>query len=322
MQLSGRIVVPNRSLEVVLAPSAGRVEALLVDPGQLVRPGQPLARLHGAEILTMQRELVTSRAQAQAVRTRASRDEQLHADGIIARNRLEETQALLADAEARLREQIQLLQLAGMSAAAVGRIQTAADIQPVLILNARRAGSVLQQLVTPGEAVEAGTPLLRIASLDVLWAELQATREQAARIRVGDRALVSGCSRAGKVLASALQLNDASQTIAVRVELSQAAGCVAPNQFVEARLAPAAAAAGLVQVPAASVVQHQGGFYVFVRGAQGVEPRIVTVERRSDRGAWISGAVRPGDAVASTGLAAIKGSWLGLGVVATTGAAP
>lgn len=313
LQLAGRVIVPNAGLEQVLAPIPGRIEAMLVNPGQAVRAGQPLLRLYSAEFLAMQRELIAARASWEAAKARAGRDEALHAEGIIARTRLEESRAQLAEAEARLGEQRQLLRIAGLPEAAVAAIRSSADMRPLLTLSASRAGSVLRQLAEPGMAVQAGEPLLRIGRLDVLWIELQATREQALRIRNGDSASIAGCARTGTVVAAALQLDDQNQTIAVRVELRDAAGCIAPNQFVEARLAPRAAGSALVQVPASSLVQHQGRSYVFVRNADGVAPRAVEVERRSAAAAWVGGNLKVGEEVASAGLAAIKGSWLGLG---------
>jgi multidrug efflux pump subunit AcrA (membrane-fusion protein) len=271
-------------------------------------------RLHSAQVLATQRELIAARARREAASQRAARDEALHAEGIIARNRLEQSRAMLAEADAALHEQQQLLRLAGMSAGALAAIRSAADISPLLVLTARRNGNVLQQLVAPGEAVEAGQPLLRIATLNALWIELQAPREAAQRIRNGDRVRIQGCEREARVIASALQFDEHSQTIQVRAELRNPAGCVAPNQFVETRVTPGGGSgSGLVQVPAISVVQLQGTDYVFVRSQNGVIPRAVVVERRTGQTAWIQDGLAVGEQVASAGLAAIKGSWLGLG---------
>lgn len=313
LRLAGRVQVPGAGLELVLAPIDGRVESLLVDPGQPVRAGQPIARLYSAGLLSMQRGLVSARARTEAARARASRDAALHADGIIARNRLEESQAQLTEHEAELREQAQMLRLAGMAAGTVESMDSASDISPLLTLSARRDGHVLEQLAGVGQAVEAGAPLLRLARLDTLWIELQATREQAVQLHVGDAVQVTGCARPGKVIAAAMQLGAQSQTLQVRAELTAPDGCVTPNQFVEVQVAPRMRADGLVQVPAASVVRQQTRQYVFVKTAAGIEPREVTVERRSDQSAWIRGEVQAGDAVASAGIAALKGSWQGFG---------
>lgn len=312
LRLSGRAMVPNAALDQVLAPVDGRIEALLADPGQNVRAGQALVRIRSAEVLELQRELIAARARAGLTDSRAKRDQQLNAEGIISRNRLLESQAAATEADAALRAQVQMLRLAGFSDSALGRIQDADDITPVVTLAAPRAGRVLQQSVTVGQSVAMGDPLLRVASLDRLWVEMQATRDQAQGIRSGDAVAVAGCPEAGKVIASAVLLDPQSQTVTVRAEIPRAADCLSPNQFVEAQLSPRAAA-GLVSVPDSSVVQHAGGMYVFLRTSGGVQPVAVQVERRANGSAWIRGKVDAGAQVASTGLAAIKGSWLGLG---------
>lgn len=315
VHLSGRVLVPNAALEQVLAPVEGRVESLLVDPGQNVRAGQPLVRIRSAQVLELQRELISARARAQLADSRSKRDQQLNSEGIISRNRLLESQAAATEADAALRAQMQMLRLAGFSESALGRIQDASDIAPLVTLAASRAGRVLQQSVTVGQSVAAGDPLLRVAALDRLWLEMQATREQAQGIRTGDAVTVAGCPEPGRVIASAVLLDAQSQTITVRAEVPRAADCLAPNQFVEVQLSPRAAA-GLVAVPESSVVQHAGGSYVFLRASDGVQPVAVTVERRANGSAWIRGRVEAGAQIASSGLAAIKGSWLGLGTAA------
>jgi membrane fusion protein, heavy metal efflux system len=315
LRLSGRAVVPNAALDQVLAPVDGRIEGLLVDPGQNVRTGQALVRIRSAQVLELQRELISARARAQLADSRARRDQQLNSEGIISRNRLLESESAATEADAALRAQIQMLRLAGFSDSALGRIQNAGDIAPVVTLSAARTGRVLQQSVTVGQNVVIGDPLLRVALLDRLWVEMQATRDQAQGIRSGDAVAVAGCPEPGRVIASAVLLDAQSQTLTVRAEIPRAADCLVPNQFVEVQLSPRAAA-GLVAVPESSVVQHAGGSYVFLRISDGVQPVAVTVERRANGSAWIRGRVDAGAQVASSGLAAIKGSWLGLGAAA------
>jgi cobalt-zinc-cadmium efflux system membrane fusion protein len=216
LRLSGRVVVPNAALDQVLAPVEGRIEALLVDPGQNVRAGQALVRIRSAQVLELQSALIGARARAQLASSRAQRDQQLNAEGIISRNRLLESQAAATEAEAALRAQSQMLRLAGFSEAALARIQDAGDIAPAVTLAAPRAGRVLQQSVTAGQSVAVGDPLLRVASLDRLWIEMQATREQAQGIAAGDAVAVAGCPDAGRVIASAVLLDAQSQTLTVR----------------------------------------------------------------------------------------------------------
>lgn len=322
LRLAGRAVVPNAALDVVLAPVTGRIESPLVNPGETVKAGQALARLHSAEVLAMQRDLVSARAAADVARSRAERDEALFADGIIARNRLIESRAARDDAEAQLREHQQLLRLAGLSDGAINRIRSAADISPLLTVSARRAGTVLQQTTGPGQAVAAGDPLFQIAALDHLWLELQATRAQAQRIAKGDAVQVAGCEGPATVIATSLHLDSQSQTVTVRAELRDADGCLSPNQYVEASVSPRASGPGLISVPEGGLIRLEGSDHVFVQADGGLRPVPVTVERRASGTAWVSGALKPGDNVAATGLAALKGTWQGLGAAPETGTQP
>jgi membrane fusion protein, heavy metal efflux system len=315
LRLTGRATIPNSALEVMLAPVSGRIESLLVNPGQAVRAGQPLARIHSAELLGLQRGLVSARAQADVALARAARDATLFAEGIIARNRLLESEAVLAEAAARLQEQQQLLRLAGMTAAAIARIKGAADISPLLTIATRRDGTVVQQSAGPGQQVAVGDPLFQVATLDTLWLELQATREQALRIAPGNRVAVPGCKATASVIAAGLQLDSQSQTVTVRAELKNAAGCLAPNQYVEGRVVPRPSGPDLLRVPESGLIQRDGRDYVLVREGNGLRPVQVEVERRADGAAWIRGGLKVGSAVASRGLAALKGSWIGLGAV-------
>ena len=200
--------------------------------------------------------------------------------------------------------------------------RTAADISPLLTVSARRAGTVLQQTTGPGLAVAAGDPLFQIAALDHLWLELQATRAQAQRIAKGDAVQVAGCEGPATVIATSLHLDSQSQTVTVRAELRDAGGCLSPNQYVEASVSPRASGPGLISVPEGGLIRLGGSDHVFVQADGGLRPVPVTVERRASGTAWVSGALKPGDNIAATGLAALKGTWQGLGAAPEAGTLP
>jgi RND family efflux transporter MFP subunit len=316
IQLSGRITVPNASLDQVLAQVAGRVESIRVNPGDRVKAGQLIARLHSGELLGKQRAYLAARAQSELLTTRATRDQALFADGVIAESRLQATRAEAEGAAATLREQRQLLRIAGVDEASVQALRSAEDMSPLLSITARRAGWVLEQSVKVGQQVEDGLPLFMIASLDLLWLELQATREQAASLAVGDRIEVPGCKAAGQLIATGVQLDSVTQTVLVRAQLQGAADCVAPNQFVQVRVLAAGSQTARVSVPSGAVVHRAGKDYVFVQAGKGFEPTPVDIERYQGTRAWLRSGPAAGKAVAVTGVAALKGQWLGIGPAA------
>lgn len=180
-RLSGMVMVPNSGLNLASAPLPGVLQKLLVDPLQTVRAGQPLAEIYSADYLTLQQGYLEALSGAQVADARATRDESLFKDGIIAQSRLEETRAQKLRADALLEEHRQSLVIAGVSQAGLARLKSASDLTPVLVVTARLAGSVLEQLATPGQRLEAGAPLFRIAESSKLWIELHATAAESAR---------------------------------------------------------------------------------------------------------------------------------------------
>ena len=314
--LPGRVVVPNERRDAILAGVSGRLEALLVNPGDSVRAGQALLRLYSAELVSLQRAFLGTRSSQELAHKRLLRDEALFADGIISESRLQDSRDQALQAAAAEQEQSQLLQLAGLSTAALAKLRSAADLTARVTLLAPRGGRVLELPEAVGSQVEAGAMLLQLAATDLLWLELQATREQLLQVAVGDSAEVAGCPVRGKVLAAGGQLDAATQTGLVRVAITAAGSCLAPGQFVQASLLPSAAPAGSVIVSSEAVVQRGGKDYVFVAVEAGLLPVAVQVLRRQGSVTVLRSGVSAGTRIAGKGLAALKGSWMGLGAAA------
>ena len=314
--LPGRVVIPNERRDVILAGVSGRIESLLVNPGDAVRAGQPLVRLYSAELVSLQRAFLGARSSQELAHKRLLRDEALFADGIIAESRLQDSRDQSLQAAATEQEHRQLLQLAGLSAGDLAKLRSATDLTARVTLLAPRGGRVLEQPEAVGSQVETGAVLLQLAATDLLWLELQATREQLSRVTVGDSADVVGCPVKGRVIAAGGQLDAATQTAVVRVALTTAGNCLAPGQFVQASLLPSAAPAGSVVVSSEAVVQRGGQDYVFVAVEGGLRPVAVQVLRRQGGVTVLRSGVSAGTRVAGKGLAALKGSWMGLGAAA------
>jgi membrane fusion protein, heavy metal efflux system len=315
LRLNGRVVVPNAAIDIVSAPLGGRLAALSVNTGQRVRAGETVARLQGPELIEAQRAYLAAMVAADLARSRLVRDEQLAQSGLIPTNRLEATRAEARLADANLAGQRQLLRLFGLDSAAIGRIRDAADIRTEVDLRAPRAGVVLQVDAGLAQVLEAGAPVLRIAAADTLWIDLQATREQARGLAVGDVVRVSGCAGDGRLLSAGAQLDAASQTLLLRAAVPAADGCILPNQFVLVEVAPRSAReAGLVSLPREAVVRRGSTQHAFVARDGGfVAVEVEVVRTVGDRQLVRGGGVQAGEQVAVSGTAALKGAWLGLG---------
>jgi cobalt-zinc-cadmium efflux system membrane fusion protein len=313
LRLTGRVAVPNRGIELVTATTAGQVQAVLVNVGETVRTGTPLARLYSPELLGMQREYLHARSSAELADQKLKRDEALFQDGIISRSRLEETRNGQMQAQASLQVQQQLLKLSGMSAADISKLTNASVIDPVLTITSGLNGVVLEQSATPGGRVEPGTPLFTLGNTRTLWVELQATPAQLGQLQVGNPVTATGCQQQGKLIAISPQVSRDSQTALVRAEFTNAGNCLRPNQYAEVSINGSGDSQAAVSIPAKALVRSSGKDYVFVQTPAGFRLQEVTVLARQTEVAWVSNTLAAGTQVAVSGVAALRGAASGLG---------
>ena len=316
VRLAGSVVYPPNRIEIVSAPAAGVVQAVLVNSLENVKAMQALARLHSPQLLEWQRDYVQLAAQLELATKKTERDENLFKEGIIAASRLQDTRNQLAQAQVAVQERAQMLKLAGMRQAAIATLASQHGLNPVIDIQTPRGGTVLELMVAPGQRVEAGAPLVKLARAGELWLELQASRMQGDQIAIGDTVNVRACKESGRVSAIAPQMAEQSQLVIVRATLPGADRCLRAGQYLEATISSKTVPQTGWLVPAGALVRDAGREILFVRDAKGVRPLNVTVITRDAASAVVQGALQDGVQVAVQGTANLKGIWLGLGVPA------
>ena len=255
-------------------------------------------------------------AQLELATKKTERDENLFKEGIIAASRLQDTRNQLAQAQVAVQERAQMLKLAGMRQAAIATLASQHGLNPVIDIQTPRGGTVLELMVAPGQRVEAGAPLVKLARAGELWLELQASRMQGDQIAIGDTVNVRACKESGRVSAIAPQMAEQSQLVIVRATLPGADRCLRAGQYLEATISSKTVPQTGRLVPAGALVRDAGRELLFVRDAKGVRPLNVTVITSDATSAVVQGALQDGVQVAVQGTANLKGIWLGLGVPA------
>jgi len=317
LRLAGSAVTPPNRMEVVSTPAAGVVQALLVNSLENVKAGQTIARIHSPDLLQWQRDYVQQFTQLEMIMKKAERDESLLNDGIISAGRAQETRNHLQQARVAVQERAQMLKLAGLSDAAIARLNSPSGLTPVIDIRSTAGGSVLEWMVTPGQRVEAGAPLAKVARAGELWLELQASRSQGEQIAVGDVVKTKSCTQSGKVLAIATQLSESNQLVMVRASLPGADKCLKPGQYIEATISNKTPPISGWSLPSTALVRNGSNEFVFVRNAEGVQAMPVTVVSRAIDQVIVQGALAAKQSIAVQGLASLKGMWLGLGTTGT-----
>jgi membrane fusion protein (multidrug efflux system) len=226
----------------VTARTRGVVRELLVEEGDLVSAGQPLARLEDDEQKIEFEKAATTYDNQQR---EAERAESLHAQGLLSDEAYE-----LARREAEESK------------------QTAALNELILsrtVIRAPFAGRILQRHLDMGATVSDGTPVYDIADLDPLYADVNVPERHIARLEVGQAVRLvadsSGAEAQARIERIAPLVDPASGTIKVTLAVSHST-VMRPGSFVRVQVVTDTHENALV-LPRSALVAEGRRWYVF-----------------------------------------------------------
>ena len=215
LQAVGSVAWNERDAAVVPARATGFVEKLhvraLLDP---VAPGQPLAELFVPEWVAAQQEF-------------------------LAVKRLEAATPGLNELIAATRQRMRLV---GMTDEQIARVESRGAVQARLTVTAPIGGVLAEIGVREGSAVTAGMLMARINGLSTVWVNAELPEALAAQVRVGQAVQArtpAGISVDGKVAAVLPEVNAATRTLKVRVELRNPQRQWVPGMFATLIFKPA-----------------------------------------------------------------------------------
>jgi HlyD family secretion protein len=207
-------LVPRTEAAVLPEVSGYRVSEVLVDVGDFVRRGEPLARLDPSLLKSQvaQQEAVTAQAEVQALQAEdeAARVKGLDNAGVLSQEQIDQRrfQARAARATAKAQK------------AALAEIRTRAGM---LTVGAPVSGLVLEKTVRPGDlAAAGGTPWFRMAEGGQMELQAQLSEDDLAHVRPGEHAQVtlpSGAVVTGVVRLISPQIDAQTKLGFVRITL-------------------------------------------------------------------------------------------------------
>lgn len=302
-RLPARVMVPNSQLRVVAAPLPGMLAQLNAAPGQTVRRGQVLARLHSPQALELQRDALQAGSQSGLLKQNLQRDEQLFAEGLIPEARLQASRAAAAQANTLSEERRQGLNLAGLPGGQLGG--TLDLVSPI-------DGIVLAQEAALGQRLEAAAPVFRIGRLKPLWLEIQAPLSLAAGLREGTPVRLADSEVQARIIGIGRSVDPTSQGVLLRAVVDQGAETLTPGQVLEVDIAPRRG-----QLPATAVIRVEGKTWVFVQTTEGpeavrFEARPVRLVAQGGNSVQLDG-LRDGEKVVVKGVSGLKALWTGVG---------
>lgn len=307
-----QIVIPTSQLWVVSAPVAGMVTNLSVARGDRVNAGQPLVTLESPGLVSLQRDYLQAFAQDVLAAQQLKRNSDLFEGKAVPLRVLEASQAEARQASIGVAERRQMLRLSGVPDEAISRLTSETAITATLSVAARQPATVVEIMVSPGQRVEQSAPLVKLARLSTLWAEIAVPASSVRAIRPGAKVEIDGYATPGQVVLVSETTDAATQTILVRAEVPNS-GELRPGQTAAARISFLSSGESAWEIPYSALVRRGETASVFVAIEGGFRLVPVTLLAEDQEHVVVSGAIMDKDEVAVSGISALRGILLGLG---------
>jgi cobalt-zinc-cadmium efflux system membrane fusion protein len=312
----------------------GRVVRVFANPGDMVQPGQVLARIHSHDIHESRAEYQKAVAElnranadlalATRTRDRARRLLDLKAGSVAELERAEtefkNAQSKVATAQAEVdRTRGHLTEFLGIPADPPdhpGALpHDKADEAEFIPVVAPAGGVVLSRGVTPGTVVTPANDMFVLSDLSTLWAIAEVNEEYLARLRPGMAAsiYVQAYGRepfAGRIGKLGESLDPQTRMVRVRIDVPNRGGRLKPEMYSSAEIELGGSTPSLF-VTEESTQEVRGQTVVFVRtGAGRFEVRPVQVGRLVNGTFEIVRGLKAGEQVASRGTFILKSEFL------------
>ncbi len=307
-----QIVIPTPQLWVVSAPVAGMVTKLWVGRGDRISVGQPLVTMESPSFVSQQRDYLHAAAQEVLATQQLKRNVDLFEGKAVPQRVLEASQTEARQASILAAERRQMLRLSGLSDEAISRLTNEASISGTLTVNAPQAASAVDIVVSPGQRLEQSAPLVKLARLSTLWAEIAIPASNIQAIRTGAKVEIEGYATLGKVMLVSETTDAATQTILVRAEIPNN-GELHPGQTAAARIGFLSAGESAWEIPDSGLVRRGEQISVFVAIEGGFRLVRVALLAEDQDHVVVSGPISDKDQVAIGGISALRGILSGVG---------
>jgi cobalt-zinc-cadmium efflux system membrane fusion protein len=277
VEATGVVDFDNDHATAVLSPISGPVSRLVVDIGDHVNKGDPLAMVDSpdfaAAIGTYRKALTT----AHTARRLADLEKDLVEHEGVARREEDQAQADAANADADVEAARQALIALGVDAPTIKAVEQGRPAQRIDgVIRSPVAGTVVDRQITMGQLLQAGTtPSFTVADPSRVWVMAQVAATDLSSVSLGDSADVVPAADAkplaGKVARISPLVNNDTRLVPVRVVVDNPQGLLRKQMYVDVQLHSRQDMQGLLipvsamlrddeNLPFVYVLQHDGSF--------------------------------------------------------------
>lgn len=330
MDIELQITIPaqfkarNQSIERIYSPIDGKITNVFVEPGAVLKIGQPIVQIKSDEISQIQLEFLEKildidantnelRAQYNLSLQNYNRERTLYNEKISSRADYEAANAQLRKDKANLDalniKRNSLINVYRQRLAVYGgsidNVLKTRQIYPYVTIKATKNGVLLERKVNPGEIVEKNRELFNLADLKTIWLVGYAFEKDSPYLHLGEAVTGTIEERNGASINGVLSyvspiLDSTTKTLEVRADIPNKDFKIKPNMYAE--MFVNTGIAHVLAIPTDAVEKFGDYNFAYVKVAPHTyEERKVETGKKNDLYTEIISGVKAGEEVVTRG---------------------
>ncbi|WP_321289513.1 efflux RND transporter periplasmic adaptor subunit [uncultured Sunxiuqinia sp.] len=298
-------------VSIISTPIDGRISAVMVREGDLIRQGQELFKIESLVFGNMVAEYLQAIAEEKFQTTRLERMKQLVEQTISSKSELDRAMSDYQRATTASIAAFAKLKAIGVPNHEIEALKNADKIDPTLKIHAPISGSLDQRMVELGQSVNALEKLGRIIDLKKVLIRGYLSPEDARFIGVGDSVKITRRENGSDKLTSVVTsvnpgLDEDNRSVVVNIEVNSSNGW--PNPGENVRLEISTSSVGEVYaVPLKAVTYDGNRAVVFVqKDGNTFEKRFIEIAEIRDQFAIVSGGMQADEELAVSQVFSLK----------------
>jgi cobalt-zinc-cadmium efflux system membrane fusion protein len=308
IEAPGTVDYDNDQATSVVSPFTGPVTRILVDLGQPVAKGQPLALVQSADYATAIGAYRKAVATALNARKLATADRDLAAHNGISERESAQAQTDAASADADRDAAYQSLISMGVDRSTIARAMAGSPTAGVTgIIRAPVSGIVVDKQITPGQLLQAGSSAaFTVANLSQVWVLAQIASSDLASVGFRDSAMIDPGNGTGPFRGTVQNISAAvdpnTRAVVARIVAPNPGDLLKKQMYVHVSIDSGRVSTGLL-VPVSAVLRDDENLpFVYVALPDGsFVRRHVTLGYRDGQNCDVTSGLSSGDKIVSNG---------------------
>jgi len=271
--VNARVELPWYAQAMIASLAPGKIERVLVRPGETVAPGQELARVVSTELESLQLALLQANAAAALARKLADQRATLDRQGVIAGKTLLEAQSALAERSAVLEIARQKLAALGLDEATIRQVEQSGRPLAYVSIASPIGGTITHADVRIGQVVSPTDHLYHVVDPSSLWIVGEVLESDVRFLQKGQHveakfAALPDETFHGQIDHLRLKMDPKTRTQGVVVAVENPGERLRPGMFGRVRISVQVAKDAIV-CPVDAVIRSRTGEYLLVQRMPG-----------------------------------------------------